>query len=272
METCRPVGKRERKASRAGTTAWERNGASDCETEMVTMARPELAWSTEPATDVEHDDREAQDERLVEAEDWELHATWRDTRVRAGIILLGAAALVGGVVLVGSLVPDGHQAPIPHKPVTRSASPVAAPTPSPQAAPTITMTPPPRVIAPAPTSVIETAPSMPVAAPTTPPRYSDGDGEPPLNGPGEFVAQIHTQRGWATSADSDVLDTGRTACHLLDSGWTPEGVAEEMVRESVQPGKSGLSTILGAQMFTKFSVYDLCPRYTYEVPLGWMHD
>ena len=100
--------------------------------------------------------------------------SWRDTRVRAAPILLGAAAVVGVVVLVGALVPQDHGAPTKEP----TASPVAVPavvpvtvTAAPLPAPTFTVT-PPRVIGPTPTQIFmettEPAIEPPVPAPSIP--------------------------------------------------------------------------------------------------------
>jgi len=100
--------------------------------------------------------------------------SWRDTRMRAAPILLGAAAVVGVVVLVGALVPQDHGAPTKEP----TASPVAVPavvpvtvTAAPLPAPTFTVT-PPRVIGPTPTQIFmettEPAIEPPVPAPSIP--------------------------------------------------------------------------------------------------------
>ena len=167
--------------SRTAARNTDRGGGAD--TETVTKAAapglPELAWSGEPdrettpaeppqSADEAHEPLATPDDRRPYS------FSWRDTRMRAAPILLGAAAVVGVVVLVGALVPQDHGAPTKEP----TASPVAVPavvpvtvTAAPLPAPTFTVT-PPRVIGPTPTQIFmettEPAIEPPVPAPSIP--------------------------------------------------------------------------------------------------------
>jgi hypothetical protein len=172
------------------TAARNADGGCGADTETVTKAAapglPELAWSGEPdrETTPAEPPQSADEahERLATPDDRRPHSlSWRDTRVRAALILLGAAAVVGVVVLVGGLVPQDRRA-VPTQAPT--ASPVAVPamapvtvTAAPRRAPTVTVTAPPRVIAPAPTQIFmaatepEIQPPVPgPSVPTVPPH------------------------------------------------------------------------------------------------------
>jgi hypothetical protein len=143
------------------TAARNADGGGGADTETVTKAAapglPELAWSGEPdrettpaeppqSADEAHERLATPDDRRPDS------FQWRDTRVRAALILLGAAAVVGVVVL-------GAPAKEP------TASPVAVPGVAPVAAA-------PRVIAPAPTQIFmettEPAIQPPVPGPSVP--------------------------------------------------------------------------------------------------------
>jgi hypothetical protein len=115
------------------TAAWNADGGGGADTETVTKAAapgpPELAWSGEPdrETTPAEPPQSADEahERLATPDDRRPHSfSWRDTRVRAALILLGAAAVVGVVVLVGALVPQDRGAVPTRAP---AASPVAVP-------------------------------------------------------------------------------------------------------------------------------------------------
>jgi hypothetical protein len=128
------------------TAARNADGGGGADTETVTKAAapglPELAWSGEPdrETTPAEPPQSADEahERLATPDDRRPYRfSWRDTRVRAALILFGAAAVVGVVVLVA-----------------------------------VTVTALPRVIAPAPTQIFmeTTEPEIepPVPAPSIP--------------------------------------------------------------------------------------------------------
>jgi hypothetical protein len=111
------------------TASWNADGGGGADTETVTKAAapglPELAWSGEPdrETTPAEPPRSADEahEHLATPDRRPHSFSWRDTRVRAALILLGAAAVVGVVVLVGALVPQDRGA------VPTQAPPVAVP-------------------------------------------------------------------------------------------------------------------------------------------------
>jgi hypothetical protein len=165
------------------TAARNADGGGGADTETVTKAAapglPELAWPADEAH-----------ERLATPDDRRpCSFSWRDTRVRAALILLGAAAVLGVVVLVGALVPQDRGAPPKEPTATRVAVPAVAPvtvTAAPLPAPAVTVT-APRVIAPAPTPILmemtEPAIQPPVPGPSVPTMPPHGYGPiPPPNG------------------------------------------------------------------------------------------
>ncbi len=166
------------------TAAWNADGGGGADTETVTKAAapglPELAWSGEPdreTTPAEPPQSAGEaHERLATPDDRRPYSfSWRDTRVRAALILSGAAAVVGVVVLVGPLVPQDRGAPTKEPTATPVAVPAVAPvtvTAAPLPAPTVTVTAPPRVLVPAPTQIVmeatEPAIEPPVPGPSVP--------------------------------------------------------------------------------------------------------
>jgi hypothetical protein len=106
--------------------------------------------------------------------------SWRDTRARAALIPLGAAAVVGVAVLVGALVPQDRGAPTKEPTASSVAVPAVAPVTmmaAPLGAPIVAVTAPPRVIAPSPTQILmatmepEIQPPVPgPSVPTVPPH------------------------------------------------------------------------------------------------------
>jgi hypothetical protein len=151
-------------------------GDGGADTEAVTKAAaprlPKLAWSGEPGRETTPAEppqsADEAHERLAKPDDRRPYSfSWRDTRVRATLILLGAAAVVGVVVLIGA----------PTKEPT--ASSVAVP-----AVASVTVT-APRVIAPAPTQIFmaRTEPEIqpPVPGPSVPtlPPHGYGPIPPP---------------------------------------------------------------------------------------------
>ena len=154
------------------TAAWNPDGGGAADTETVTKAAapglPELAWSGEPdrETTPAEPPQSADEahERLPTPDDRRPYSfSRRETRVRAALILLGAAGVVGVVVLVGALVPQDRGAPTKEPAVSPVAVPAVAPA---------TVTAPPRVIAPAPRQIFKetTEPAIepPVPAPSIP--------------------------------------------------------------------------------------------------------
>ena len=161
------------------TAAWNPDGGGAADTETVTKAAapglPELAWSGEPdrETTPAEPPQSADEahERLPTPDDRRPYSfSRRETRVRAALILLGAAGVVGVVVLVGALVPQDRGAPTKEPAVSPVAVPAVAPatvTAAPLPALTSTVTAPPRVIAPAPRQIfMET--TEPVIEPPVP--------------------------------------------------------------------------------------------------------
>ena len=177
------------------TAAQNADGGGGADTETFTKAAaPGLPeWSGEPdrETTPAEPPQSADDarERLATPDGARPYSfSWRDTRVRAALILLGAAAVVGVVVLVGALVPQDHGAPTKEP----TASPVAVPavvpvtvTAAPLPASTFTVTAPRRFIAPAPTQIVMETPEPvrgnPVPAPSIPtiPRRGYAPSQPP---------------------------------------------------------------------------------------------
>jgi hypothetical protein len=113
------------------TAARNADGGGGADTETVTKAAasglPELAWSGEPDRETTLADppqsADEAHERLATPDGRRPYRfSWRDTRVRAALTLLGAAAvvgmvvLVGVVVLVGALVPQDRGAPLRNRP------------------------------------------------------------------------------------------------------------------------------------------------------------
>jgi hypothetical protein len=88
------------------TTAQIADGGGGADTETVTKAAapglPELAWSGEPGRETTPAEppqsAEEAHERLATPDGPRPHNFWRDTRVRAALILSGAVAVVGVVV------------------------------------------------------------------------------------------------------------------------------------------------------------------------------
>ena len=171
-------------------TAARNTDGGRADTETVTKAAapglPELAWSGEPdrETTPAEPPQSADEahERLATPDDRRpYNFSWRDTRVRAALlILLGAAAVVGVVVLVGAPVPQDRGAPTKEPTASPVAVPAVAPitvTAAPLPAPPVTVTAPPRVIAPAPAQIFmettepEIQPPVPgPSIPTVPPH------------------------------------------------------------------------------------------------------
>jgi hypothetical protein len=168
------------------TAAWNADGGGGADTETATKAAapglPELAWSGEPDRETTPAEppqsADGARERLATPDDRRPYGfSWRDTRVRAALILLGAAAVVGVVVLVGALVPQDRGAPTKEP----TAAPVAVHAVAPVAAP-------PHVIAPAPTQIFmetaEPAIQPPVPGPSVPTLPPHGYGPiPPPHAP-----------------------------------------------------------------------------------------
>ena len=166
------------------TAAWNADGGGAADTQTVTKAAtpglPELAWSGEPDRETTPaEPPQSADEahvRLPTPDDRRPYSfSRRETRVRAALILLGAARVVGVVVLVGALVPQDRGAPTKEPAVSPVAVPAVAPatvTAAPLPALTSTVTAPPRVIAPAPRQIFKetTEPAIepPVPAPSIP--------------------------------------------------------------------------------------------------------
>ena len=182
------------------TAAWNPDGGGAADTETVTKAAapglPELAWSGEPdrETTPAEPPQSADEahERLPTPDDRRPYSfSRRETRVRAALILLGAAGVVGVVVLVGALVPQDRGAPTKEPAVSPVAVPAVAPatvTAAPLPALTSTVTAPPRVIAPAATQIFmeTTEPEIepPVPGPSVPtvPPHGYGTIPPPHGG------------------------------------------------------------------------------------------
>ena len=172
------------------TAAWNADGGGGADTQTVTKAAtpglPELAWSGEPdrETTPAEPPQSADEahERLATPDDRRSYSSSRrDTRVRAALIPLGAAAVVGVVVLDrGAPTKEPTASPV----AVRAVAPVTV-TAAPLPASTFTVTAPRRFIAPAPTQIVMETPEPvrgnPVPAPSIPtiPRRGYAPSQPP---------------------------------------------------------------------------------------------